>query len=154
MTTRSGLSADTQALMLFESSKKSTGIAYLLWFFTGGVGGHRFYMGRTQSAVIQLVLAILGWSTIWFGLGFIFLAPLGVWVLIDAFMIPGWIAEHNNKLMARLNKAAEPSGVDGVADQLAKFAALKEQGAITEEEYETQKKRIMEQLNASIVTGR
>jgi TM2 domain-containing membrane protein YozV len=152
-TNRSGLSADTQALMLFESSKKSTGVAYLLWFFTGGVGGHRFYMGRTKSAIGMIALTILGWATLVAVVGGFLLAALGIWLIVDAFTMPGWIAEHNNALMARLNKAAGPSGSDDVADQLAKFADLKEKGAITEEEFETQKKRIMEQLSPSIVTG-
>jgi len=154
MTNQTGLSADTQAMMLFESKKKSTGVAYLLWFFTGGVGGHRFYMGRTKSAIGMIALTLIGWATLAAFVGAFFLGALGIWLIVDAFMMPGWVADHNNGLMVRLNKAAQPAGAGGVADQLAKFADLKEKGAITEEEFETQKKRIMEQLNPSIVTGR
>ena len=151
-TMRSGLSADTQALMLFETSKKSTGIAYLLWFFTGGVGGHRFYMGRTKSAIGMIALSVIGWATLVAFIGGVLLAALGIWLIVDAFTMPGWIADYNNRLMTRLNKAAE-TGPDGVAEELSKFAALKEQGAITEEEFETQKKRIMERLGPSAITG-
>lgn len=141
MTNQSGLSADTQALMAFETSKKSTGVAYLLWFFTGGIGGHRFYMGRTGSAVFQLILSILGWTTVWFGLGFLFLIPLGIWLLIDAFTLGGWVNAHNGALMNRLNAA--PRQAPSSADDLAKFAALRDSGAISAEEYEAQKRKLL-----------
>ncbi len=41
--------------MHFDAHKKSIGVAYLLWFFFGAFGGHRFYAGRIHSAVLQLV---------------------------------------------------------------------------------------------------
>ena len=138
----SGLSADTQALMAFEAGKKSAVVAYLLWFFTGGIGGHRFYAGRTGSAVAQLVLAILGWTTVWMlGFGLLFLIPLGVWVLIDVFLLGGIISQYNAALMARLNAA--PRQDLSSADDLAKFAALRDSGAISGDEYEAQKRRIL-----------
>src|SRR5690606_29878364 len=97
MTTNS-LSADTQAIMSFEANKKSAGVAYPLWFFTGGIGGHRFYMGRTGSAVAQLLLSVIGWVTILAaGMGLLFLIPLGIWLLIDAFTLGGMVSDHNNK---------------------------------------------------------
>ncbi len=139
-----GLSADTQALMAFETSKKSTGVAYLLWFFLGGVGGHRFYFGRTGSAIGMIALTVVGWATIAVGIGFAFLAALGVWLLVDLFLIPGIIAEHNASLMARLNRTSTPTPAPiSAVDELAKFAALKQQGAITEEEFEAQKRRLI-----------
>ncbi|MBU2233156.1 MAG: NINE protein [Alphaproteobacteria bacterium] len=141
MTNQGGLSADTQALMAFESNKKSAGVAYLLWFFTGGVGGHRFYMGRIGSAVTQLILAILGWTTVWFGVGLAFLIPLGIWLLIDVFTLGGMVAKHNSDLMARLNTM--PRQAPSSADDLAKFAALRDSGAISSDEYEAEKRRIL-----------
>ena len=78
--TNSPLSADAQAIMTFEANQKSAGVAYLLWFLAGGFGGHRFYIGRTGSAVTQLLLSFFGWTTIWFlGFGLLFLIPLGIW---------------------------------------------------------------------------
>lgn len=38
----SGLSADTQALMTFESNKKSVGLAFVFWFFLGGLAATGF----------------------------------------------------------------------------------------------------------------
>lgn len=136
--------------MAFESNKKSVGVAYLLWFFTGGVGGHRFYLGRTGSAVFQLVLAILGWTLLLAaGLGLLFLIPLGIWLLIDAFTLGGMVSEQNNALMARLNSAQRPTSSS--ADDLAKFAALRDSGAISSDEYEAQKRRILGAPSDAIV---
>lgn len=144
MTSNSGLSADTQALMAFEAGKKSTGVAYILWIFLGGLGAHRFYLERTGSAVGQLVLSILGWLTIWFGVGLIFLIPLGIWLIVDLFLIPSMAQERNTRLMAGLNRASAPTPAPTAAvDELAKFAALRDQGAITAEEYEAQKARLL-----------
>jgi TM2 domain-containing membrane protein YozV len=143
MNDRVGLSADTQAIMAFESSKKSTGVAYVLWLFTGGIGGHRFYLGRTGSAVGQLVLSVMGWMLLLAaGFGIVFLIPLGIWLLIDLFLIPGMAEGHNQNLMRRLNGSVarnQPSAVE----ELAKFADLHKSGAISDEEYAAQKQRLL-----------
>lgn len=142
MSNQGGLSADTQALMAFESSKKSAGVSYLLWFFTGGVGGHRFYLGRTGSAVAQLILSILGWLLILAaGLGLLFLIPLGIWLLVDLFLIPGIVSSRNGELMNRLNRSSQAP--TSAVDELAKFATLRDSGAISNDEYEAQKQRLI-----------
>jgi len=87
-----GLSSDARALMLFESNKKTALVAYLLWFFLGLFGGHNFYLRRTGVAVAQLILTIT----------FVGLAISFIWVLIDAFLIPGWVSRQNNLLAAQL----------------------------------------------------
>ncbi|MGV9009311.1 NINE protein [Brevundimonas sp.] len=140
---RMGLSSDTQALMAFESQKKSAGLAYVLWFFTGGLGGHRFYLGHTGSAVAQLLLSLLGWVLVLAaGLGLLLLIPLGIWLIVDIFLIPGMAQQHNDALMHRLNAASGRPQTSAV-DELEKFARLKEQGAISEEEYQAQKYRLL-----------
>ena len=60
---------------------------------------------------------------------------------------------HSLMLKAEPKPAPKPTAVD-VADELAKFADLKEKGAISEEEFQAQKARIMERLQPSIITGR
>ncbi len=87
-----GLSHDTRAMMLFEANKKTAVVAYLLWFFLGLFGAHNFYLGRTGVAVAQLILSI----TIIGMLVTIF------WVLVDAFLIPGWVRNQNNLLATQL----------------------------------------------------
>jgi len=87
-----GLSGDARAMMLFEANKKTAAVAYLLWFFVGLLGGHNFYLKRTGVAVAQLLISITFYGLI----------VTVVWVIIDAFLIPGWIRNQNNLLAAQL----------------------------------------------------
>ena len=91
-TAQGGLSSDARAMMLFEANKKTALVAYLLWFVVGLFGGHNFYLKRTGVAVTQLILSL----TIVGMLITIF------WVLVDAFLIPGWVRNQNNLLAAQL----------------------------------------------------
>ena len=88
--------------MMYDANRKSAGVAYLLWFFLGATGAHRFYLGQTGTAVAQLLLFIFGWLTIWVGVGLVLLLPLGIWVLVDAFLIPSIAREQNMRLADRL----------------------------------------------------
>lgn len=62
----------------------STGVAYLLWFFLGWFSAHRFYLGRPGTAILQ----ILSYFIV---IGF-------VWLLIDAFLIPGMVRDKKNEI--------------------------------------------------------
>ena len=68
-------------------SEKSKVTAALLCFFLGELGVHRFYLGKTGTGVLQLVLLILGIALSFVGIGFILLAALGLWVVIDFILI-------------------------------------------------------------------
>lgn len=87
-----GLSNDARVLMLYEANKKTALVAYLLWFFLGLFGAHNFYLGRIGVAVTQLILSLI----------LIGLAVTVVWVLVDAFLIPGWVRRQNNLLATQL----------------------------------------------------
>ena len=101
--TGGGLSNDARAMMAFEAGKKSAGICYLLWFFLGGFGGHRFYLGRTGSAIAMLVIYILSWILLFAaGIGLFGLAVIGIWWIVDAFLIPGIVQENNTALQQRI----------------------------------------------------
>lgn len=58
------LRLDVRDLVLFDAEvnkqQKSMGAAYILWHFLGWFGGHRFYMRRMKSAIVQLILGIVG----------------------------------------------------------------------------------------------
>lgn len=104
-----GTNPATQAMMLYDANKKSVGVAYLLWFFLGGVGGHRFYAGKTGSAIAILALTIVGALLTFAGIGIFLLAIVGIWVLVDAFLIPGWIRSTNTLLATTLtNNSTQP----------------------------------------------
>jgi len=101
-----GLSNDAKAMMAFESDKKSTGIAYLLWFFFGGLAIHRFYLGRTGSAVAMLAITIVSLVLIFAGIGVFGFIVVGIWLIVDAFLIPGIARETNQALIQRLGASS------------------------------------------------
>ena len=80
--------------MMYDANRKSTGVAYLLWFFLGVFGAHRFYLGQTGTAAVQLVLGLLGFVTL-----LVTWIPLGIWLFIELFLIPG-IARQKNMALA------------------------------------------------------
>lgn len=102
-----GLSADAKANMAFESGKKSNLIGYLLWFFLGGFGAHRFYLGRTGSAIAMLVIYIVSWILTFVAIGALGLIVIGIWWIVDAFLIPGMVRENNESLMQRIADVAK-----------------------------------------------
>jgi TM2 domain-containing membrane protein YozV len=79
--------------------EKSLGAAYLFWFFFGAVGAHRFYLGFPVSGVILAG----AWMTCWMMLlaGFVLAAPvmvfMALWILGDAFFIPGLHRKANER---------------------------------------------------------
>lgn len=70
---------------------KSIVVAYVLWFFLGQLGIHRFYLGRKGSAIAMLILTIIGWATVAFVVGFFLLGIVGIWLIVDIFLIPGMV---------------------------------------------------------------
>lgn len=74
-----------------NNAKKSTGTTWLLYIFLGGLGAHRFYLGKLGTAWAQVILFILGILTL--GLMFI---PLAIWLFVDLFLISGMIRDHTN----------------------------------------------------------
>jgi len=87
-----GMALSTAELTLIEqrvtNDGPSTGVAYLLWLFLWWVSAHRFYLGRPGTAILQ----ILSYFIL---VGF-------VWVLIDAFLIPGMIQDKRNEIRQRI----------------------------------------------------
>lgn len=91
-----------QTMMRYDANKKSLAVSYLLWFFLWMFGAHRFYHGRTGSAVAQLILFILGAATWIFLVGIFIVGAVSIWAIVDAFLIPGWTRDHNNQLATKL----------------------------------------------------
>lgn len=87
---------DSRELLLLESEVKNKGknmfVAYILWYFLGPFGGHRFYMGKTGTAVTQLILSLT----------FIGLIVTAIWYIVDAFLVHTWVKEHNAALENQL----------------------------------------------------
>lgn len=76
-------------------ARKEVGITYVLWLLLGTLGVHRFYLGRNGTAAAQLILTVTGWATAILLIGFVPLAVVWVWVIVDAFLIPAMVRETN-----------------------------------------------------------
>lgn len=100
-------------LMIFnqevENRKKNPVVAYLIWWFLGFTGGHRYYFKKTQSAV---AMTLIFWLGVWiFGLGAIITV---IWSLVDVFSIGSWLREDTQRIEAEV------------------FAELQGRGALTQ----------------------
>lgn len=89
------------------NARKSTSIAYTLFFFLGSFGAHRFYLGRRDSAIAMLGLGLVGcmfWQLLILSL---------IWCTVDGFLIPGFIREHCEQLrqQARLEVSQLDQGL-------------------------------------------
>ena len=91
-----------------EISPKSRLATTLLALCFGTFGAHRFYLEKTATAVVMLVLGIIGWLTmwllgwltvwLWWGLSLIFLVPVVIWVLIDLiFAVSGIMKDKEGR---------------------------------------------------------
>lgn len=83
---------DTAQLSLIEqrvsNDAPSMGATYLFWFFLWFVSAHRFYLGRPGSALLQI-------ASYFVVIGF-------VWVVIDAFLIPGMVRAKQDDIRRRV----------------------------------------------------
>ncbi|GGL55622.1 TM2 domain-containing protein [Sporolactobacillus putidus] len=79
-------------------------VAYVLAIIFGTLGIHRYYLGRKGSASAMLVLGILGYLTVLFLIGYLFLAITVVWTFVDLFLIPGIVGKYNKKIETDVQK--------------------------------------------------
>lgn len=95
--------SDVSRMLMYQANQKSTGTAYLLWFFLGGLSAHRFYLNRPGTAILQLSLWWISLVLCWVLIGFLIVWIPILWILIDAALIPQWVREHNNNLAMGIN---------------------------------------------------
>ncbi len=120
---------------------KSTTTAYLLWFFLGFLGAHKFYLGKTGMGILYFFT---------FGI-------FGIGLLIDLFTLGTQVNTYNalfgrqsgNSTNANTNNivvnvpghsAANPPSI---SDQLHRLHDLKEKGILTDDEYLLQKTKVL-----------
>jgi len=73
---------------------KSLVAAYIIWWFFGIFGGHRFYLRQTGTAIAMLII----------GLTMVGLCVTAIWAIVDAFLIPGMVRENNDRLRRELER--------------------------------------------------
>lgn len=78
---------------------KKTGVAYIIWLVLGLIGGHRYYLGRWATGLLMTVTV----------------GGLGVWWLIDAFLLPGMVRKVNEGSSPTVSTV--PTGVALVREQ-------------------------------------
>jgi hypothetical protein len=88
----------------FNARQLSQAPAFILFFFFGGLGGHRFYLGMHRSAAAMLVgtmaaYALAAFVHSVFALGIIVLV---IWTFIDLFRIPELVRYANEARRAKI----------------------------------------------------
>lgn len=63
------------------TEKKSFGIALIIWFFLGGIGGHRIYVQEKMTIIL------------WYWL--VTLVTLGIFPIVDVFLLKNQILKAN-----------------------------------------------------------
>ena len=81
---------------------KSTGTAILFWFL---LGAHFAYLNKWG-------LQIIFWLT---------LGGLGVWALIELFLISGRVAKYNEAIFRQIDEIEKKERADDLARNLAKL---------------------------------
>ena len=105
----------------YQRRKKSALVLWLLWWFTGIFGGHRYYLGDKGRAIVHTVvfLLVLFISILWniyvieTASTFeevLFIGPAGMvlfiipalWALLDAFFIGRRLAKKNVEIEMKI----------------------------------------------------
>lgn len=79
---------------------KSVGISYLFFLLLGGFGAHQFYLRNYGVAIGQIFLWWGGWITAAFFVGFVMIAAVAIWWLIDLFTLPSQTEAVNASIRA------------------------------------------------------
>lgn len=114
-----------------EISEKEFLPTFLLCFFFGGLGIHRFYVGKIGTGVLMILT----------------LGGLGLWIIIDLIMILiGSFRDINGRIVKYNSGSKSSSGENkiGVAAEIEQLASLKEKGILSEEEFSQKKKELLD----------
>ena len=120
-------------------------VAYLLWWFLGWAGVHRFYLGRVKTGLAQLLLFIIGVVTSIFVIGYAFIVIWAIWWVADAYFTYKIVEEENKKLGVKNStiSLSKSGTMQNNLDQLEKLHSLYEKGVITKEQYEEKKATLL-----------
>lgn len=103
---------------------------FLLCFFLGGLGAHRFYVGKKLSGFLFLItggFVIIGW-------------------LIDTILILfSSFTDSEGNVITPGNKSGQVvvNNKTSTTDQLREFSKLRDEGVLTEEEFQAKKRELL-----------
>ena len=144
-----------------EPSDKDFVTTLLICIFLGGLGGHRFFVDKQETAIAMLVMPIFAaliFEFLAFGLGILLFVVWGLWYLIDLLQIvtssfedsEGRVIAYQAAVTANTapsthvpEKVVEAPPAKDIPAEIRKFAELKKDGLITEEEFDKKKKELL-----------
>ena len=147
-----------------EPSDKDFITTLLICIFLGGLGGHRFFVGKQETAIAMLVIPIVAalfFVFLAFNLGILLFAGWGVWYLIDLLQIVTSSFEDNEGRVIAYQaagtantapsthvpeKVAEAPPAKDIPAQIEKLADLKDKGIITDEEFQQKKQELLDRI--------
>lgn len=115
-----------------ELSDKDFLPVFLLCFLVGSLGVHRFFVGRMTSGIVMALTC----------------GGLGIWTLIDLILIlVGSFADAEGRIVKYQSTQATTANSNpnlGVAKEITELASLREQGLLTEEEFNRKKRELLD----------
>ncbi len=98
----SGPMTEDERLMHYDTLKKNAALLFGLWLLFGWMGAHRTIEGRIWSGFVMFTISIIALFLYVIGDGPWGFFAIGVWWLIDLFLIGEWVRIYNEELIARL----------------------------------------------------
>ena len=147
-----------------EPSDKDFVTTLLICIFLGGLGGHRFFVDKQETAIAMLVMPIVAaliFEFLAFGLGILLFAVWGVWYLFDLLQIvtssfedsEGRVIAYQAAVTANTapsthvpEKVVEAPPAKDIPAEIEKLADLKDKGIITDEEFQQKKQELLERI--------
>ena len=136
---------DDKALPKNELSDKDFIPTMLLCFFLGGLGIHRFFVGKTGTGILMLIT--FGGLGIWWLIDLIMIA-IGSFTDIEGRAITYQSANTANTVPSTHvpEKVVEAPPAKDIPAEIEKLADLKDKGIITEEEFQQKKQELLERI--------
>ena len=136
---------DDKALPKNELSDKDFMPTMLLCFFLGGLGIHRFFVGKTGTGILMLLT--FGGLGIWWVIDLIMIA-IGSFTDIEGRAITYQSANTANTAPSTHvpEKVVEAPPAKDLPAEIEKLADLKDKGIITDEEFQQKKQELLKRI--------
>lgn len=110
------MDSNTQGILGYYANEKSTGVAYLLWFFLGCLGAHYFYTGNIGLGSARLLafatpisfLVFMGahvGSIVPFLLVLWLVVAELIWRFVEIFFIWSLVKTYNRRVLEKIKQA-------------------------------------------------